>query len=403
MTSHPRLKKIMSWVSASLFFSLISLAAPNALPAEEKPRARDLGIPFEGTPGEWNAITDVKGVEVGQSTIIFGEGKLDVGKGPARTGVTAICPLGLNALKKSGSGVPAAYFALNGAGEMTGTIAIEEFGVMLGPVLITNSVSIGTVRDAVIAWSREYITDPFILFTRTLPVVAETWDGFLNDIFGFHVQKHHVFEALNTAKGGPVAEGNVGGGTGMSVFQFKGGIGTASRVVQMDDKKYTVGVLVQANFGGRHQLRIAGVPVGLEITDLMPAEKPGSSQGSSIIIIVATDTPLLPIQLKSIAKRAAMGLARTGSTANWSSGDIFLAFSTANPYEMGDPVLRSLRCIPTPGMTPFYEATVQATEEAIINALIAAETMTGIDGHTVYAIPHDRLKQVLKKYNRLVE
>ena len=359
-----------------------------------KPRARDLSIPFEGTPGRLNAITDVAGVEVGQTTLISGDGKLAVGKGPVRTGVTAVLPRGRESIDQ----VFAAWFTLNGNGEMTGTTWIEESGLLEGPVMITNTHSVGVVRDAVIAWQMKRQGKTFQPWS--LPVVAETWDGFLNDINGFHVKPEHVFGALEGAKAGAVAEGNVGGGTGMVVHQFKGGIGTASRKLDADAGGYTVGALVQANYGGRNGLTIAGVPVGKEITDLMPKQTAAADTGS-IIIVIATDAPLLPHQLKRVVKRAALGIAKNGGIGGNSSGDIFIAFSTANAGAGKDSGLVSVQMLPNDRINPLFAATVQATEEAIINAMIAAETMTGIDGNTVYAIPHERLKEVLKKYNRL--
>ncbi|MBO0724120.1 MAG: P1 family peptidase [Blastocatellia bacterium] len=358
-----------------------------------KPRARDLGVPFDGTPGAFNAITDVEGVEVGHATLISGEGKLEVGKGPVRTGVTAIHPRG----KASNDPVFAGWFSLNGNGEMTGTTWIEESGFLEGPVMITNTSSVGVVRDAVIAWQLRQ-------FSKTmqpwgLPVVAETWDGWLNDISGFHVKQQHAFEALDNSKSGPVAEGNVGGGVGMICFEFKGGIGTASRKLGERQGGYTVGALVQSNFGLRHQLTIAGVPVGRELSEGAFRQR----ENGSIIIVVATDAPLLPHQLKRLARRAAMGLARTGSVAGNGSGDIFIAFSTANPNvaQARSPV--PLAMLPNDQMNPLFEATAQAVEEAIINALVAAETMVGRDDHKVLALPHDGLREVLKKYNRLIE
>jgi L-aminopeptidase/D-esterase-like protein len=355
-----------------------------------KPRARDLGVPLEGTPGPLNAITDVKGVEVGHSTLIAGEGKLKVGTGPVRTGVTAVLPRG----KGSADPVFAAWFSLNGNGEMTGTTWIEESGFLEGPVMITNTHSVGVVRDAVVAWRNKH---GFANQPWSLPVVAETWDGYLNDINGFHVKEKHAFEALDCARAGPVAEGSVGGGTGMVCFEFKGGIGTASRKLGPKAGDYTVGVLVQANFGLRKQLRVAGVPVGPEIPE--GAFRP--QETGSIIIVIATDAPLLPHQLKRLARRASMGLARTGSISGNGSGDIFLAFSTANPNAARPTGTAALTMLPNERMGPLFEATIEATEEAILNALAAAETMTGIDDHKVLALPHDRLKEVLKKYQRL--
>jgi D-aminopeptidase len=366
--------------------------APALVVAQGKPRARDLGIPLEGTPGPFNAITDVKGVEVGHATLIASEGKLKVGSGPVRTGVTAILPRG----KDSAEPVFAGWFSLNGNGEMTGTTWIEESGLLEGPVMLTNTSSVGTVRDAVVKYytRKNKQQQPWLL-----PVVAETYDGYLNDTHGFHVKEEHAFAALDAAKAGRVAEGNVGGGTGMVCFGFKGGIGTASRKVAEKEGGYAVGVLVQSNFGARHQLRIAGVPVGEELA--APTARPKES--GSIIITVATDAPLLPHQLKRLARRAALGLARTGSVAGNGSGDIFLAFSTANPSAAKRDGLAQLTMLPNERMNPLFDATVQATEEAILNALVAAETMVGRDEHKVLALPHDRVKEILKKYNRLVD
>ena len=377
----------------SLYVTLLccSLCVQSSI-AQSKPRARDLGIPFEGTPGPLNAITDVKGVEVGQTTIISGEGRLVVGTGPVRTGVTAILPRG----KMSDDPVFAGWSTLNGNGEMTGTTWVEESGFLEGPIMITNTHSVGVVRDAVIAWQMKHhdkTVQPW-----SLPVVAETWDGFLNDINGFHVKPEHVSQALDDARSGPVAEGNVGGGTGMVVHGFKGGIGTSSRALDKKAGQYTVGVLVQANYGGRSQLMIAGVPVGKEMTDLMPER--GDVGDGSIIVVIATDAPLLPHQLKRIAKRAALGVARNGGIGTNGSGDIFIAFSTANAGASRDSGVAAVQLLPNDRINPFFAATVQATEESIVNAMIAAQTMTGINGNTVYAIPHERLKELLKKYNR---
>ena len=372
---------------------------------ETKSRARDLGVPFEGTPGAWNAITDVPGVEVGLTTLVSGEGPLVVGKGPVRTGVTAIHPRG----KATMDPVYAGWFSLNGNGEMTGTTWIEESGFLDSGVLITNTHSVGTVRDSYIAWlvdrSRKPATTVYDESFWSLPVVAETWDGYLNDINGFHVRREHVFQALDGARSGPVPEGNVGGGTGMVCYQFKGGTGTASRRLDRSAGGYSVGVLVQCNCGLRSQLRVAGAPVGVEI----PLEDPrlgglhGASSGDvgSIIIVVATDAPLLPHQLKRLARRASLGLARTGSVSGNGSGDIFLAFSTANPGASRMSGTSEVRTLANDAMGPLFAATVQATEEAIVNALVAAQTMTGVDGHRVPALPHDRLREVLSKYNRL--
>ncbi|MGD0922405.1 MAG: P1 family peptidase [Terriglobia bacterium] len=368
--------------------------------AQNKPRARDLGIPFDGTPGPLNAITDVKGVEVGHTTLISGDGKLTVGKGPVRTGVTAILPRG----KQSSDPVFAGWFSLNGNGEMTGTTWVEESGFLEGPVMITNTHSVGVVRDAVIAWRVKRGGPDDSGYWWSLPVVAETYDGFLNDVNGFHVKPEHTLQALDGARPGPVAEGNVGGGTGMVCYEFKGGIGTASRQLDARSGGYTVGVLVQCNCGGREQLRIAGVPVGREIAgDKVWSGAASSNQADtgSIIITVATDAPLLPHQLKRLARRASLGLARTGSTSGNGSGDIFIAFSTANARAAKPSGTSQLNMLPNDRMDPIFEATVEATEEAIVNALVAAETMTGVDHHKAIAIPHDRLKEVLRKYNRL--
>jgi D-aminopeptidase len=357
-------------------------------PQQPQPRARDLGVPFEGTPGPLNAITDVAGVEVGFVTLIEGSGPLVVGQGPVRTGVTAILPRG----KRLSDQVMAGWFSLNGNGEMTGTTWVKESGFLEGAVLITNTHSVGTVRDASIAWTLKQGSprQPW-----SLPVVAETWDGTLNDINGFHVRPEHVFRALDDAKGGAVAEGNVGGGTGMICYQFKCGTGTASRKAG----DYTVGVLVQANHGRRPELRIAGVPVGAELP-LTPARPGDEVEMGSIIIVVATDAPLLPHQLERLARRASLGLARTGATSGNSSGDIFIAFSTANARAALNPDVAHVEMLSNDRISPLFSATVEATEEAIVNALVAAETMTGADGRTIPALPHDRLRSLLKKYGR---
>jgi D-aminopeptidase len=368
---------------------VLGLAAAAASPAE-KPRARDLGVPFEGTPGPLNAITDVAGVEVGQVTLVSGEGKLEVGRGPVRTGVTAIHPRG----KASNDPVFAGTFALNGNGEMTGLAWLSESGFLEGPVVLTNTHSVGLARDAVIAWQnhRGPGAQPW-----GLPVVAETWDGWLNDINGFHVKEAHVFRALDEARGGPVEEGGVGGGTGMVCFEFKGGIGTSSRRLEARHGGYTLGVLVQANFGLRRQLTVAGVPVGREIREGTFRD----DEAGSIIIVIATDAPLLPHQLDRLARRAAMGLARTGSVAMNGSGDLFVAFSTANAgLALAKSAVPAL-VLPNGAMNPLFTATVQATEEAIVNALVGGETMVGIDGHRVLGLPHDRLREILERYGRL--
>jgi L-aminopeptidase/D-esterase-like protein len=363
------------------------------------PRARDLGIPFDGAPGPHNAITDVQGVTVAHQTIIRGEGKLVVGEGPVRTGVTAILPRG-----KSYDPVFAGWYALNCNGEMTGTTWVEESGLLEGPVMITNTHSVGVVRDAVIEWQFKndlfdpLPDDPDVFWS--LPVVAETYDGDLNDINGFHVSKEHAIKALDEARTGPVAEGNVGGGTGMSCHQFKCGIGTASRSLNVDGGIFTVGVLVQANYGLRDTLTISGVPVGKEITDLMPEYHSQNQEYGSIIVVVATDAPLLPHQLKRLARRVPMGIAKVGGYAGNGSGDIFIAFSNANPGVGARTGIQNAKMLPNDQMSPLFLATVQATEEAIINALVAARTMTGINGNTKHAIPHERLKKIMKKYNR---
>ncbi len=400
MHSH---RLLYAFVVSVLFASMTVAQTPAAAPV----RARDLGVPFDGTPGPLNAITDVSGVEVGVATLIRGEGPLKEGEGPVRTGVTAILPRG----GKSADPVYAGWFSLNGNGEMTGTTWVEESGFLEGPVAITNTHSVGTVRDSMIAWGlkRGALRQPW-----SLPVVAETWDGFLNDINGFHVKPEDVFAALDSARGGPVPEGNAGGGTGMVCYGFKGGTGTASRVLAKDDGGYTVGVLVQCNCGRRPQLTIAGVPVGKEISQGVPYAGATSPAGAgqsfpgsettgdvgSIIIVIATDAPLLPHQLKRIARRAAMGLARTGSTSGNGSGDIFLAFSTANPHADAAPGPNAVQTVSNERISPLFTATVEATEEAIVNAMVGAQTMTGIDGHTIIALPHDQLQRVLKKYNR---
>lgn len=384
-----------------LFITLASLVSTNAREPQSAPpshtqtvRARDLGIPFDGTPGKLNAITDVAGVEVGYSTLISGEGKLEVGKGPVRTGVTAILPRGPTSFDDP---VYAGYFSLNGNGEMTGTAWLEESGFLEGPVVITNTHSVGVARDAVIAWRVAHGPPDPTGFTWSLPVVAETWDGYLNDINGFHVRPEHVMQAIDGAKGGPLIEGSVGGGTGMICYEFKGGTGTASRVLGEKDGGYAIGALVQANCGRRAGLMIAGVPVGKEITE----NAVYSQEAGSIIIVIATDAPLLPNQLKRLARRASLGLARTGSVSGNGSGDLFLAFSTANPKaaDPGAPT-HSVQTVPNDRMDPILNATVQSVEEAIINALVDNDNMTGRDGHHVDALPHDRLRELLKKYGR---
>jgi len=374
-----------------------STVSANAL-AQSKPRARDLGVPFVGSPGPNNAITDVAGVRVGHTTLIRGEGELRVGEGPVRTGVTVILPRGDDPADPVFSG----WFALNGNGEMTGTTWIEESGFLEGPIAITNTHSVGVVRDAIIAWQHENGTG---FQAWSLPVVAETYDGSLNDINGFHVRPEHLVSAIETASSGPVAEGNVGGGTGMRCLGFKCGIGTSSRAgIGVGD--YTVGVLVQANFGGGRGLTIAGVPAGMEFA----RERENRTQSGidlepdgrgSIIIVVATDAPLLPHQLDRIATRASLGVARTGGISGNGSGDIFVAFSTANSGAAGARPTTEVTVLNNSQISALFEATVQATEEAIINAMIAAETMVGRDGNRSEAIPHERLREILREYNRL--
>lgn len=365
----------------------------------QKPRARDIGIPFDGTPGKFNAITDVKGVEVGYSTIISGTGKNIRGKGPVRTGVTAILPRG-----KNNNPVYANWYTLNGNGEMTGTTWITESGFLEGPVMITNTNSVGVVRDAVLKW---YVKKGWYKedFWYTYPVVAETYDGFLNDIYGFHVKETNAYEALDSAKSGFIKEGNVGGGTGMMCLGFKGGTGTASRLIKIKDSAYTVGVLVQSNFGSKRNLSIAGVPVGRELRDTLnnefkapPSYQPGDG---SIIVVVATDAPLLPHQLKRIAQRVSLGIGIVGGQGTNGSGDIFIAFSTANPSAFQRNNFTRVDELPNDLMNPLFEATIQATEEAIINAMVAAETMEGVNGNKSYALPHKMVIDILKKYNRI--
>jgi D-aminopeptidase len=386
--------RLTTWAASFIVFFLVGLVP--ALVAQSKPRARQLGVPFDGKPGPQNAITDVHGVEVGETTLISGNN--------VRTGVTAILPRG----KRNNDAVFAGWFSQNGDGEMTGTTWVEESGFLDGPVMITNTHSVGVVRDAVIAWQVKTglkpKTNTYGENFYSLPVVAETYDGRLNDVNGFHVKPEHVLEAIESAKSGPVAEGNHGGGTGMRCYGFKGGTGTASRKLNDQAGGFTVGALVQCNCGTRDQLVVAGVPVGRE----MPETRQNSSaqvhhetEVGSIIIVVATDAPLLPHQLKRLARRATMGLARTGSTSGNSSGDIFIAFSTANPDAAKASGIVDLKMLPNNEMNDLFTATVEAVEEAIINAMIGAETITGVDHHTSFALPHEGLRQVLKKYNRL--
>ncbi len=404
----------------SVFLVLLDIHArepqtsPPAKSTTEKKivRARNLGVPFDGTPGPLNAITDVAGIEVGYATIIRGEGKLVVGKGPVRTGVTAIIPRGHDSLNDP---VYAAVFSLNGNGEMTGTHWIEESGFLEGPVVITNTHSVGVARDAVIAWRIKHGASDASGYWWSLPLVAETWDGWLNDTNGFHVKPEDVFHALDSAHGGPIEEGSVGGGTGMICYEFKGGNGNASRKIEIKEPKpssgqssangasaartYTVGVFVQANFGRRALLTIAGVPVGKEIPGSVYKEDTGSC-----IAVVATDAPLLPNQLKRLARRVSIGLARTGTISGNGSGDLFIAFSTANKNVWAaDQVTHSVQTVPNDLIDPILGAVVEATEEAVVNALVDNQTMTGAGNHRVEALPHDRLHEILKKYNRLKE
>jgi len=390
----------------SLVLIFCSLSAVSPAFAQEhppaKPRARDLGVPFDGTPGALNAITDVAGVLVGHTTLISGEGRLQVGKGPVRTGVTAVLPRGKDSMNNP---VFAGWWSLNGNGEMTGTTWVEESGFLEGPVMITNTHSVGVVRDAVIQWRVTHGQPDPTGYWWSLPVVAETWDGWLNDINGFHVKPEHAFHAIDSAASGSVQEGNVGGGTGMICNEFKGGIGTSSRKLAEKAGGYTVGVLVQCNYGVRPNLRIAGVPVGREIP-----EDPAYASASfseldrgSIIVVVATDAPLVSHQLRRLARRVSLGLGRNGSISGNGSGDIFIAFSTANPGAAAADHVVDLKMLPNDKIEPVFAATVQATEEAVINAMVAAETMTGINDHKVIALPHDKLRAVLKKYNRLAQ
>jgi L-aminopeptidase/D-esterase-like protein len=394
--------------------AVVMLGVTAANLSAQKPRARDLNLPIGGTPGRLDAITDVAGVEVGSTTLIAGSGSLVPGKGPVRTGVTVVHPRG----KANPDPVFAAWFTLNGNGEMTGTTWIEESGMLEGPIAITNTHSVGVVHDAIIQWEN---AQKNALQPWWLPVVAETYDGSLNDINGMHVKAEHVFAALDSASGGLPREGAVGGGTGMICHGFKGGIGTASRRLPDAQGGYTVGVLVQCNYGSRRDLRIAGVPVGEEIADLLPCSaattpppdarrcgvsgsdgQPSDPELGSIIVVVATDAPLMPHQLKRLATRVSLGIGRQGGFGTNGSGDIFIAFSTANPGAWTDePPVKSLQMIPNSRISPLFYATVQATEAAITNALLAAETMTGINDFRVYGMPADRVLAAMRKYGRL--
>ena len=391
----------------TMFFFLLAISS-HALATAQQPRARDLGVPFEGTAGPLNAITDVAGVEVGHTTLVRGSGAVVIGEGPVRTGVTAVWPRG----REVPDPVYAAWFSLNGDGEMTGTTWVRDSGIMEGPVMITNTLSVGVVHHAVIRWGVARTIErgggPWL---AALPVVAETWDGTLNDIRGQHVTEDDALAAMDAARGGSVEEGNVGGGTGMICHRFKGGIGTSSRVVEIAGEGYTVGVLVQCNYGSRAPFRVAGVPVGREIADLMPLRPGGAplegvegeaDRDGSIIVVVATDAPVLSHQLERMARRVSLGLARNGSTSSNGSGDIFVAFSTANREAASERAAAAdARVLANGRLNPLFAATVEATEEAIINALVAAETMTGANDVTVHALPHDRLREVLRRYNRL--
>src|SRR6202022_2134380 len=384
--------------------AILAFAFTLSLQAQErtatKTRARDLGVPFDGTPGPLNAITDISGITVGHTTLISGEGKLQVGKGPVRTGVTAVLPRGKDSMNNP---VFAGWFSQNGNGEMTGTTWVEESGFLEGPVMITNTHSVGVVRDAVIQWRVAHGQPDPTGYWWSLPVVAETWDGWLNDINGFHVKPEHAFHAIDSAKSGAVEEGNVGGGTGMICNEFKGGIGTSSRKIDSKAGAFTVGVLVQCNYGSRANLRVAGVPIGKEIPEdrAYTSTSLAEADRGSIIVVVATDAPLVAHQLKRLARRVSLGLGRDGSVSGNGSGDIFIAFSPPNSGAAGTNHVVDLKMLPNDLIEPVFAATVQATEEAVINAMVAAETMTGIENHKVIALPHDRLRAVLKKYNRL--
>jgi D-aminopeptidase len=393
-----------------IFITIFSLLASIfSLAQEKKPRARDIGIPFDGIPGKYNAITDVAGVEVGHTTIIEGTGKLEKEKGPVRTGVTAIFPAG-----KKYTPVFAYWFMLNGNGDMTGTHWITESGFLETPILITNTSSVGTVRDAALKWmdQHHYYDTSQRQFWYSYPVVAETWDGVLNDINGFHVKPEHVQQALEKASSGYVEEGAVGGGTGMICHGFKGGIGTSSRIIDNKAGGYTVGVLVQANYGNRSQLTIAGVPVGKELADTLQVkifDEPSAQQKinndleerGSIIVVLATDAPLLPHQLKRLAQRISLGIGKCGGIGGNGSGDIFIAFSTANKSSFSREKETTATIFSNDQMGYLFNATIQATEEAIINALVAGRTMKGINDNTAYGLPHEAVIRILKKYNRI--
>jgi D-aminopeptidase len=379
------------------------------------PRARDLGIPFEGTPAALDAITDVAGVEVGQVTLMQGEGALQVGSGPVRTGVTVVLPRG-RARAGNHDTVYGGFFNMNGNGEMTGQAYLQDFGVIYGPIGISNTNAVGQVYAGIQQWTQQQFGE------AADPVVAETWDGRLNDIGGFHVQPQDAIAAIATARSGAVAEGNVGGGTGMVCFGFKGGMGTASRSVTVGESHYTVGVLVQCNTGDRETLRIAGAPVGQELahrwlpcfTGPVPPGETGPHcsrdpaagatlpDKGSIIIIVGTDAPLIPVQLQRVARRAALGLGRLGSYAGSSSGDLVAAFTTSGSANYPDASSSSpIAQVASMDIDPLFKGTVEATEEAVVNALVAAETMTGANGLRVYGLPHEELRDILHRYGRL--
>jgi L-aminopeptidase/D-esterase-like protein len=371
-------------------------------------RARDFGVPFDGNTGAFDAITDVQGVTVGQTTLIKGDGPLVKGEGPIRTGVTAILPRG-----KEFDPVYASWYTLNGNGDMTGTHWITESGFLETPILITNTGSVGTVRDATWQWmDRHHYYTPFKKdYWYAYPVVAETYDGIFNDINGQHVTKEDVFKALDSASSGKVQEGGVGGGTGMMCYNFKGGIGTASRILDKSQGSYTVGVLVQANHGVRGQLTIAGVPVGKELADTLPyiidgqpmglATTPRQEETGSIIVVLATDAPLLPGQLKRLAQRIPLGLTRTGGIGGNGSGDIFITFSTANKKAFSNTQNTEVTTLSNDQINSLFIATIQATEEAIINALFAGKDMAGINGNTVHGLPQEAVVRILKKYHRM--
>ena len=374
-----------------------------------RPRGRGLGIPFDGRPGPLNAITDVAGVEVGHVTLIDGDGPLVVGEGPVRTGVTVVLPRGM-----AGVGDPctAGWYSLNGNGEMTGTTWIDEVGLLTLPVAITNTHAVGACHRGLVQWVAR--NRPDLAAAWLLPVVAETWDGYLNDINGDHVHSDHVDLAIANATSQLPAEGSVGGGTGMNCYSFKGGSGTSSRIVPHGSTDFTVGARVQANFGSRAELRIAGVPLGRELAADNPIEttdwyerdgrRAGTSGAGSVIVVIATDAPLLPGQCKALARRVPLGLARTGTSGGHFSGDIFLAFSTGNSGQVGsrmptspatDDDIESLQFIPWGRLDPFFEAVVQAVEEAVVNALVVNADMIGRDGHRSPGLPHEAVVAAL--------